>query len=159
VTDREDVRAVALENPRQTAAFDYASSYSPSSPKFSRALTVAAGADGLTFISGTASITESETQHVGDPAAQTVETLDNIEALIAEPNLARHGLPGLGGSLADLACARVYVKHREHFAAICEVCRQRLGSTPVVYTLGDVCRPDLLVEIEGIACTSHHHQS
>ena len=47
------------------------------------------------FISGTASITDSETRHIDDAAAQTDETLNNIEALIGEENLGRHGLPGL----------------------------------------------------------------
>jgi hypothetical protein len=31
------------------------------------------------------------------------------------------------------------------------VCQARLGEVPVLYTVADVCRPDLLVEIEGIA--------
>ena len=30
LTDRDDIRAVPLENPRQTAAYDYAAVYSPS---------------------------------------------------------------------------------------------------------------------------------
>jgi enamine deaminase RidA (YjgF/YER057c/UK114 family) len=145
------VRAVALENPRQTAAFDYTERYSPQSPKFSRAMAVASGDDALIFISGTASITRSETRHVGDPAAQTRETLDNIEALISGSNLRRHGVPGLACGLADLGVARVYVKRPGDYEAIRRVCEARLGPVPVCYTIADVCRPELLVEIEGIA--------
>jgi pyruvate/2-oxoglutarate dehydrogenase complex dihydrolipoamide dehydrogenase (E3) component len=30
-------------------------------------------------------------------------------------------------------------------------CETRLGEVPTIYAIGDVCRPELLVEIEGIA--------
>jgi enamine deaminase RidA (YjgF/YER057c/UK114 family) len=150
-TDRTDILAVPLENPRQTAAYDYAASYSPKSPKFARAMALSCGSHATIFVSGTASITDSETRHVGDPAAQAHETLDNIEALIGEPNLARHGLPGLGSSLVNLGLVRVYVKRQEDYAKIRAACQARLGEVPTVYVIADVCRPDLLVEIEGIA--------
>jgi enamine deaminase RidA (YjgF/YER057c/UK114 family) len=151
VTDREDVQVIPLENPRQVAAHDYGALYSPQSPKFSRAMAVEIGTDALILISGTASITRSETQHLGDAVAQTEETLTNIEALISEANLARHGLPGFGCTLANLGSARVYIKRGVDYPAVREVCERRLGQVPVTYTLADVCRPQLLVEIEGIA--------
>lgn len=150
-TDRQDVWAVPLENPRQTSAFNYAARYSPTTPKFSRGLALTYDDRAMLFISGTASITRSETRHLGDPEAQTHEVLDNIEALIAEENLRRHGLPGLGATLDNLARARVYVKRPEHYALIRSVCENRMGEVPVLYTIADVCRPDLLVEIEGMA--------
>ena len=31
------------------------------------------------------------------------------------------------------------------------VCEERLGELPTIYAVADVCRPELLVEIEGIA--------
>ena len=151
VSDRSDIRAVPLENPRQTAAYDYAAAYSPQSPKFSRAMVLSCGTYTTIFISGTASITHSQTRHPGDAAKQTEETLDNIAALIAEENLARHGLPGLGTSLASLGFARVYIKRPEDYAAVRAVCEQRLGMLPTIYAIADVCRPELLVEIEGVA--------
>jgi enamine deaminase RidA (YjgF/YER057c/UK114 family) len=154
-TDRKDILAVPLENPRQTAAYDYAASYSPKSPKFARAMALSCGSHATIFISGTASITHSETMHVGNAAAQAHETLDNIEALIGEPNLARHGLPGLGTNLANLGLVRVYVKRQEDYAQIHAACRERLGEVPTVYVIADVCRPELLVEIEGIAFSRH----
>ena len=128
VSDRSDIRAVPLENPRQTAAYDYAASYSPQSPKFSRAMVLSCGTYATIFISGTASITHSQTRHPGDAVKQTEETLDNIAALIAEENLALHGLPGLGTSLASLGFARVYIKRPEDYAAVRAVCEKRLGS-------------------------------
>ena len=151
VTERSDVKLVPLENPVQVSAFDYGQCYSPKSPKFARAMVVAAGDTATTFISGTASITDSETQHLGDVVKQTEQTLDNIAALIGEDNFARHAMPGLGATLDDLALVRVYIKHQEDYPKTREVCRRRLGGTPTIYAVADVCRPDLLVEIEGIA--------
>ncbi len=115
-TERKDIIAVPLENPRQTAAYDYDARYSPKSPKFSRAMALSCGTYATIFVSGTASITHSETRHVGDAVAQTHETLDNIAALISEENLCRHGLPGLGTSLESLGLVRVYVKRPEDYA-------------------------------------------
>jgi enamine deaminase RidA (YjgF/YER057c/UK114 family) len=151
MSDRDDVLAVPLENPRQTAAYAYSTAYSPTSPKFSRGLVLCHGSDATLFISGTASITRSETRHPGDVVAQTHEALENITALISEDNLARHDLPGWGTTLEGLGVARVYVKRREDQAKVRAVCRQRLGEVPATFTVADVCRPDLLVEIEGIA--------
>ncbi len=149
-TDRTDVRATPLENPRQVSAFDYAERYSPKSPLFSRALALSWGENALLFISGTASITRSETRHVGDPAAQTHETLDNIEALVSPENLQQHGLLGFGANLDELAVGRVYVKWPAHEQAVRAACEARLPGVPLIYTCADVCRPDLLVEIEGV---------
>ena len=150
-TQRDDILAVPLENPRQTSAYDYAHRYSPASPKFSRAMALSCGTYTTIFISGTASITQSETRHAGDAAAQTEETLDNIAALISEENLCRHGLPGLGTSLESLALARVYIKRQADYLQTKAVCEKRLGELPTIYAVANVCRPDLLVEIEGIA--------
>ncbi|MCY2986750.1 MAG: hypothetical protein NTY19_02665 [Planctomycetota bacterium] len=150
-TERRDIIAVPLENPRQTAAYDYSSAYSPLSPKFSRAMALSCGEYASVFVSGTASITDSETRHIGDAAAQTHETLDNIAALISEENLARHGLPGLGASLESVGLVRVYIKRQEDYGPIRAACEQRLGELPTIYAVADVCRPELLVEIEGIS--------
>ncbi len=51
-----------LENPLQTPAFDYPQSYSAKSPKFSRAMAMRIGDHVTTWISGTASIVNSETR-------------------------------------------------------------------------------------------------
>ena len=151
VSDNDNVVAVPLENPRQTAAYAYSAGYSPTSPKFSRGLALCHGEDTTLFISGTASITNSETRHAGDVVAQAHELLENITALISEDNLSRHGLPGRGTTLEGLGVARVYVKRPQDYARVRAVCEQRLGAVPASYVVADVCRPELLVEIEGIA--------
>ena len=150
-TKRKDVVAVPLENPNQTSAFEYGDEYSPQSPKFSRAMVIAADDTCLVFVSGTASITDSESRHEEDPVKQAEQTLDNIAALIGGENLARHGIPGMTCGLGNLECVRVYVKRPSEFELIRQVCRRRLPDVPTIYTVADVCRPELLVEIEGIA--------
>ena len=150
-TKRKDVIVVPLENPNQTSAFDYGAAYSPQSPKFSRAMAVAVAGECIIFVSGTASIIDSESQHIEDPTKQTEQTLDNIAALIAGENLDRHGIADIACGLGNLECVRVYVKRPSELALIRQVCERRLPEIPILYTIADVCRPELLVEIEGIA--------
>jgi enamine deaminase RidA (YjgF/YER057c/UK114 family) len=150
-TDREDVRLVPLENPQQTSSFEYAPRFSTKSPKFSRAMAVTLGDYVTTWISGTASILDSESVHLGDIEKQTEQTIDNIEQLISHENFARHGLAGAGAKLTDLAKVRVYVKRQEDYEKCREVCQRRFGDVPTIYAQADVCRGELLVEIEGVA--------
>jgi len=158
-TPRTDIVAMPLENPRQTPAFGYGCQYGIKSPKFSRAMALSCGAYATIFISGTASIINSETQHIGDVERQTDETLDNIAALISEENLSRHYLPQLGTTLDQLALVRVYIKRAEDYPKVRAICERRLGNVPTIYAVADVCRPELLVEIEGIAFSQRGCQS
>ena len=150
-TERADVQILPLENPGQTSAFEYPKAYSAKSPKFSRAMAMRIGDHLTTWISGTASIVNSETVYPGDVEKQTEQTLDNIEKLIAADNFARHGWPDAGATLKDLAKVRVYVKRPADFEICRAVVERRLGRVPAIYAEAAVCRPDLLVEIEGVA--------
>jgi hypothetical protein len=47
------------------------------------------------------------------------------------------------------------IKRTEDFAAVRAVCQGRLGELPAIYAIADICRPSLLVEIEGIAFSSN----
>jgi len=153
-TDRPDVVRLPLENPRQTSAHDYDHRYGPQTPKFSRAMAIVSDGAASVLVSGTASIIDSESHHIDDVGGQTRETLDNIAALISEDNFRRHGQTGLGATLDDMALVRVYIKRQEDYTVVRNACRARLGELPVLYTVADVCRPELLVEIEGIAFCS-----
>ena len=150
-TRREDILLQPLENPQQTPAYDYGAQYSAQSPKFSRAMALVLGDYVTTWVSGTASIVNSETCHPGDLEKQTEQTIDNIERLIAADNLAAHGIKDAGAGLHDLAKIRVYLKRPEDWLKCQAICQRRFGSVPAVYAVADVCRPDLLVEIEGVA--------
>jgi len=153
-TESDQFSLLPLENPHQTSAFDYSCQYGPESPKFCRAMAVLGRKSALVFVSGTASITNSETRWIGDVERQTHQTLDNIQDLIAASNFARYDCPGIGATLGDLAQVRVYIKNAEDYEAARAVCESRVGKVPVVYIVADVCRPELLVEIEAIAFTA-----
>jgi len=150
-TARRDIQLLPLENPLQVSAFRYGAQYSPQSPKFSRAMAILGPEVAATLVSGTASIVNSETKFVGDVEGQTNQTLDNIEALIARENFQRHGVAAAGATLKDMVLARVYVKRQDDYEKVRAICKARLGELPVTFAMADVCRPDLLVEIEGIA--------
>ena len=79
------------------------------------------------------------------------KTIDNIEELISPENFRGHGIEGTGALLSDLAKVRVYVKRLADYEKCREVCERRFGDLPTIYALADVCRPELLVEIEGVA--------
>lgn len=139
---------LALENPRQTSAYHYPQNYGPRSPTFSRASLVRMGSEEVLLISGTASIVGHGTLHAGDVRAQTNETLTNLEAIIQVANL-QASQPLY--SLAHLFY-RVYVRHGADVAAIQDVMRQRIGARfNAVFLQADVCRQDLLMEIEASA--------
>lgn len=150
-TRRTDVFLQPLENPQQTPVYHYEAIYSPKSPKFSRAMAMIADGTATLWISGTASIVNSKTVHVGDPRRQTEQTIENIERLISADNLARHGIAGSGAKLSDVVGLRVYVKRLEDYPICRAVCEERFGKIPTLYTVAGVCRSDLLVEMEGIA--------
>jgi len=134
-----------IENPRQVSAYNYPSQYGARTPSFSRA-TLLHEPGGLTLlISGTASIVGHETVHGGDAAAQTRESLANIEALLDEANRVAGAAQF---TLQDLAC-KVYVRRPADLPVIQAQLRSRLGSSArVLYLKADICRQDLLVEIE-----------
>jgi chorismate lyase / 3-hydroxybenzoate synthase len=134
-----------IENPRQVSAYHYPPEYGARTPAFSRA-TVLHESSGLTlFVSGTASIVGHRTIHIGDAAAQTRETLTNIEALLAEANRAT----GASRFRLDSLAYKVYVRHAADLPVIQEELCSALGSSArIVYLKADICREDLLVEIE-----------
>ncbi len=136
--------ATAIENPRQLSAYHYPQDYGPRSPTFSRASLVRFGTQRLLFISGTASIVGHRTLHAEDVAEQTRETLRNIDAILQQAQT--KGAAGM--TLADLHY-KVYVRHAADWPVI-RAELQRAAGLAVRYIAlqADVCRIDLLVEIE-----------
>lgn len=143
---------LAIENPRQISAYDYPQHYGPRSPTFSRASLARMGSDEVLFISGTASIVGHCTMHPGNVAEQTRETLINIEAVIHAANL-QASRPLF---LLRHLFYRVYVRHRADLAAVRDIMISRIGaSLNAVFLQADVCRQDLLIEIEASAPLPH----
>src|SRR4051812_2876370 len=125
-----------VENPRQVSAYDYPREYGPRSPSFSRA-TIAGS---LVFISGTASIVGHESRHHGDVDAQLEETVDNLEKVATVS----------GTTLADLIALKVYVRDRADAARIATRLARRIAA-PAICVEADICRAELLLEIEAVA--------
>jgi chorismate lyase/3-hydroxybenzoate synthase len=135
---------VAIENPRQVTPCRYPKQYGEDPPIFSRAtwLRQRSAAD-LLLISGTASIVGHQTLHPGDVLAQTRETVRNIQAVLDTANrTAGKVLWTLGGLRG-----RVYIRHAEDYPSV-SGCLQAEGLTQFCYVQADICRSDLLVEIE-----------
>jgi len=125
-------------------AYDYDR---PSS--FSRAMRLGFGNVVVLLISGTASIgANGETLNVGDFRAQTRRTFDNITALLESE----------GASWKDVVRTTCYLRDIERdYAAFNEertafYREQELDPLPASTGIQAIlCRPELLVEIEGIA--------
>jgi len=148
-------RVLPIENPRQVSAYAYPEGVLRSAgrarrapPRFSRGIVEVGEEVVRVQVSGTASIRGAETLHVGDPVAQTEATLDTIARLIDATNLAAQGVP-VGLKLADLATLRVYLKRPADLPAVQEVVQRRCPGVPGLFLRADVCREELLVEIEG----------
>jgi enamine deaminase RidA (YjgF/YER057c/UK114 family) len=148
-----DVSVVPFSNPRQVDAHCYSAGQlvgesledlpRKSTPKFERAKLVARGEEKVTFVSGTAAIVGERSVAPGDVAEQTRTTIENIAALIGDRRLSR---------------LRAYVKRAEDIASVRTICEAAFGPIPALYVRADICRDDLLVELEG-ALVIHAHEA
>jgi enamine deaminase RidA (YjgF/YER057c/UK114 family) len=144
---------VQIENPRQISAYHYPADYGPSSPTFSRA--VLGPADRLPgrqrpdlLVSGTSSIVGHRTVHGGDVAQQGRESLRNIEALVQEANKLLSGREQKAVAMSELQYL-VYLRHPGDLPTVQAVLSDVLGQQAKVRVVqADICRSDLLIEIE-----------
>lgn len=142
-----------IENSRQTPAYEYPQRYGPKSPSFARGTQL----HDTLFVSGTASIIGHETMHEGDLARQWDVATANIAHLIGAENLAAQDLNG-GYTLRDLDRIKVYYRHAADLPAVTTLAQAAFHpDASIRYLKVDICRADLLVEIEGIA--SYRHRS
>jgi chorismate lyase/3-hydroxybenzoate synthase len=130
---------LAIENPRQVSAWRYPRQYGRTSPGFARAMLMPAR-DALA-ISGTAAVVGHASAHEGDLEAQLNETLTNLEALLATADM-----PAGFDTHSPL---KAYVRHPIDAGRVRDILHQRLPGVPVLLMHGDVCRRELLVEIDG----------
>ena len=125
-----------LHNRKQNEATEYGSA-------FARAMELVLGDARYVFVSGTASIDDhGATVHVGDFETQTRYTIEAVEAL----------LDGAGARLSDVCQATAFLANPcdgRAFERIVE--RSELRAAPLVTTVADVCRNDLLFEIDAVA--------
>jgi chorismate lyase/3-hydroxybenzoate synthase len=127
---------VAIENPRQTPAWRYSARYGPVPPCFSRATVAEINGRRQLLIGGTASIVGEDSRHAKETGAQLEELLTNLAALTPL------------GRLVDLRC---YVVSPDDGAPIATALRLRCPAARLELTVARLCRPELLVEVEGVA--------
>ncbi len=128
-----------IENPRQLSAWRYPRQYGRTPPVFTRAMRLPAG-DALA-ISGTAAITGHQSRHAEDLAAQLAELKTNLDSLL-------HTAAMPEGFDAH-APIKVYLRHDEDAAAVTAFLDRHMPAAPRLLLKGDICRHELLVEIDG----------
>jgi chorismate lyase / 3-hydroxybenzoate synthase len=140
---------VAVANPRQLAPYRYSRRFGPLPPCFARATRVSApGGRDLLMVGGTASVRGEDSVHVGNLPAQLQETFANLAAL------AGAAWPEVAGDLALKCFSGLRVYHVR--AADLSMIRSAVAAAfahpmRVEWFHADLCRGDLLVEIEGLA--------
>jgi len=143
-----------VENPRQTPAYRYSARYGPVPPSFARA-TVASAPDGgdRALVAGTASVLGEETAHHDDLEAQTAETVRNMASIVRTSLGPVHGLDGsLDDCLDRFENLRVHLARAEDMSRVSPVLESRFRNVAdIEFCQAELCRSDLLVEVEGVA--------
>jgi len=131
----------AIENTRQVSAYNYPMNIFLEKPMFSRAVSIMPK-DSMTsmiFVSGTASIKGYESVHGKNMLRQLNETLENYNTFFEDKkNL--------------LNIARVYVSNTDdnNVQLVSSVLNKKFGENNYALLKGDICRSELLIEIEGM---------
>lgn len=114
---------------------------------FSRGVEVKTDNSSLLHISGTASINpKGETIYLHDEQGQIMETLVNIGALLGTKN----------ARLKDIVLTAAYCKNKRTYEVFREVTKYlSLDEIPFIPVYADVCRGELLFEIDAIAVKQH----
>lgn len=145
----EAIKVKRLSNPNQDDAHAYNQKHLVGNaisgtykkpPLFERAKLLNSKNSNLLFISGTASIIGQETVGKGDIVQQTLTTISNIDKLIK--------MPDNEFRIAEITYLRAYVKSLADIEAVRSICDKKYQSLEIAYLQAEVCREDLLVELE-----------
>jgi chorismate lyase/3-hydroxybenzoate synthase len=130
-----------LENPRQMSAFLYPRQYGPAAPTFSRAMQVRGGM----LVSGTASVLGHASHHADDLPAQLAEVLRNLASLRQAGGGTAPATAGRGTLL------KIYLRDTAKAGFVAAKLREQISTQTGFLVLGaDICRPELLVEIDAV---------
>jgi len=129
----KDVRIVTVPSPLQCEAINYQSS-------FSRAVEIVSPAQRQLYISGTASIDyDGNSAHIGNISRQIDLTMNVVGQIIASRAM----------NWNDAVRSIAYFKDIKHVKAFNDYCKMSNSVLfPVRYCQCDICRPELLFEIE-----------
>lgn len=135
------IKIKQLTNPKQNEATEYGSA-------FSRAMSIQTTINTYIFISGTASIDEKgKTIHPDDPEKQIRRTFENIASLLAHHQ----------ANFKDIVQATAFCKDAKDFELFESIAKEyELNLDTVVQTVADVCRDDLLFEMDATALLDQH---
>lgn len=151
--DAGDLISLPIDNPEQVAAHNYSPAVLAggnclplTTPKFERARYLKLFGRNQLFISGTASIRGEQTVGIGNAEVQTAISIENIQRLYSPEVINRLADCSLSPSYGH---ARVYIRNNCDYPVVKTTFRKYYGNLPVVYLKADICRNELLVEIEG----------
>lgn len=144
-------RGIAVANPRQINPHRYSTRYGPLPPCFARATVLKAL--GLVLVGGTASIRGEDSLHNTNLPLQMHETLTNL-ASVVETAQAKVG----GGPVAEEEWLARYREIRVYYPRVADAEELEAmvrgafsADCRVEMRRADLCRAELLVEIEGVA--------
>jgi chorismate lyase/3-hydroxybenzoate synthase len=137
-----------VENPRQVSAWRYPKQYGPKSPLFSRGTILRLNGSQQFLISGTASVVGHQTHHENQVANQLSESLRNVHSLLEEG----HRLTGDSHARLDReGMLKIYIRNLGDLDLIRRTLdAEAPAEIPRIYLQGDICRENLLTEIDGI---------
>lgn len=157
VTGDESLKIIPVNSPIQSESFKYGQQVLVGAPdcklsqnqppQFERAKLIVLNNASRLLISGTASIIGQDTVGIGDVEEQTRITVKNIEALASAENI-KSKYPAIKSIPDTYSYIRVYVKYKTDIPKVKAICSQFYGNTPATYVVADICRDNLLVEIE-----------
>ena len=152
-----DEPGVPVENPRQISAYHYSRRFGPMPPCFARATLLPGHSNQpVLIVGGTASITGEESRHIGDLDGQVRETFHNLASLIAaaagHPRSEDMASSEVASLLASFREMRVYYTNPADQHTLAGMVQAMVPPhCRVEWLRASLCRPELLVEIEGLA--------
>ncbi len=149
-----NVPSIAIHSPKQTDPAAYGQTVlvgnenrKKTAPLFERARLLQSSTSATLYVSGTASIAGQETLDIDNTEKQTLNTIAMIEDLASIENI-RKQVPDFAFANCKYSRVRVYVKNENDFQLIENICKKHYGDAPLMIVQADVCRDNLLVEIE-----------
>ena len=144
----------AIDNPLQISAHAYSQQVlinntdaHKTTPKFERARHID-GKEQMIYISGTAAI-RGEDSCQQDIVGQTALTMENIDHLISVENQVASGVKR--PAKMEYATMRAYLKYCDNLDDVTAWIDEHYPKMQTLYLWADICREELLIEIEGIA--------
>ena len=136
-----------IDNPLQIPAHKYSGEVLASgkeavrtTPKFERGRLLG----NIVFVSGTAAIKGENSEFSDDARVQAKEAIDVVEHLVAPSNISKDCV----NFRFDLL--RVYVRRPQDMEVIQNIFKAHFRDIPTHFLQADICRPELLLELEGV---------